>query len=96
LDEEYFPKLFADKLYFLNEKIKESINQKELYVFRKPIIDSYGIQEFQFGYAITCHKSQGSEFDNVLLFNEVLNRKLHRNWLYTGITRAKEKLILVI
>ena len=96
LEEEYFPKLFADKIHFLNDKVKESINPKQLYVFRKPIIDSYGIQEFQFGYTITCHKSQGSEFDNVLLFNEVLNRKLHRNWLYTGITRAKEKLILVI
>jgi exodeoxyribonuclease V len=96
IEDEYFPKLFVDKTPFLSEKMQQSVNPKSLYVFRKPIIDSYGIQEFAYGNVITCHKSQGSEFNNVLLFNEVLNRQLHNRWLYTGITRAKEKLILVM
>lgn len=52
--------------------------------------------KFDYGYAITCHKAQGSEFKNVLLINEVLNPELHSRWLYTGITRAMEGLILVI
>ncbi|WCS68128.1 ATP-dependent RecD-like DNA helicase [Bacillus phage vB_BsuM-Goe21] len=93
--EEKFPKLYMNKIPFMNEKVRESFDEKSLYVFRKKIIETYGISEFKFGYAISCHKSQGSEFDNVLLFEERLNKKFHKNWLYTGITRAKEKLILV-
>jgi exodeoxyribonuclease V len=95
LQESQFPELFVDKLPFMNPKVKEGIDEKSLWIFRKGIEESKGIQSFQFGYAITCHKSQGSEFDNLLMFEEVLNRKLHKKWLYTGITRAKEKLILV-
>ncbi|MFP3751604.1 ATP-binding domain-containing protein [Bacillus altitudinis] len=49
-----------------------------------------------FGYAITCHKSQGSQWDNVVVINEVLNHETHHRWLYTAITRAAEKLILVV
>lgn len=53
--------------------------------------------EFDYGYAISCHKSQGSSFNNVLLFEEFLKgtQDDHRKWLYTGVTRAKEKLVLV-
>jgi exodeoxyribonuclease V len=96
LENEQFDKLFAEKMFFMNDKVKESINPKSLYVFRKPIIDSYGIQEFQFGYAITGHKSQGSEFPNVLAFDEILNRSLVNKWRYTVMTRASERLIYVI
>lgn len=53
------------------------------------------INKFTFGYAITCHKSQGSEYNNVLFISEIFNRNLYTSSLYTGITRAKEKLILV-
>ena len=46
-------------------------------------------------YAITVHRSQGSEYDTVLLYVPRCNRCiLHRNSLYTGISRAKKKLIL--
>ena len=53
--------------------------------------------EFDYGYAISCHKSQGSSFNNVLLFEEYLkgSQDDHKKWLYTGVTRAKEKLVLV-
>lgn len=53
-------------------------------------------QEMDFGYAITCHKSQGSSWKNVLVIAEVLSQKEHRRWLYTAVTRAEEKLVLVI
>lgn len=53
-------------------------------------------EKFNYGYAITCHKSQGSEYDKVLLVEEVLNYDMHLRWLYTGVTRAKEKLTLVL
>lgn len=51
--------------------------------------------EFDYGYAITCHKSQGSEFDNVLVFEEMLRRESHARWLYTAVTRAAQKLVLI-
>ena len=54
--------------------------------------------EFDYGYAITVHKSQGSEFNKVILFNEHLgsDREHYLRWLYTGATRASKKLIVGI
>ena len=51
--------------------------------------------EFDYGYCITCHKSQGSEYNKVLVFEEYLKGGDHEKWLYTAATRAKEKLIIV-
>jgi exodeoxyribonuclease-5 len=43
-----------------------------------------------YGYAITCHKSQGSEANNVLVVVEPgIPKHMFFRWLYTGITRAK-------
>ena len=59
--------------------------------------------EFDFAYAITCHKSQGSQWDKVLVYDEghVFGRKpgeedQPQRWLYTAITRAADKLIVAI
>lgn len=54
------------------------------------------ICRFEFAYAITCHKAQGSEFDFVIVFDEswVFGEERNR-WLYTAITRAKEKLLII-
>lgn len=52
--------------------------------------------EFDYGYAITCHKAQGSEFEKVIVFDEWLGDvEYHRRWLYTAVTRSSEKLIIV-
>ena len=51
---------------------------------------------FDFGYAVTVHKSQGSEWDNVVLIDEYPpNRCDRRQWLYTGITRAKRRMLVL-
>lgn len=56
-----------------------------------------GMQEFDFGYALTVHKAQGSQWANVMLFNESSTfREDARRWLYTGITRAAETLTVVM
>ena len=47
-------------------------------------------------YAMTIHKSQGSEFDNVMLvLPEKESPVLTRELLYTAVTRAKEKCIII-
>lgn len=52
--------------------------------------------EFTYGWAITCHKSQGSQWDNVFLFDESgAFREARMNWLYTGLTRAAERVTIV-
>ncbi len=52
--------------------------------------------EFDYGYALTVHKSQGSQWDNVVLFDESFAFREHRDrWLYTGITRAAKKITIV-
>ena len=50
---------------------------------------------FDYGYCITCHKAQGSEYDKVLVLEEFLRGSDHDRWLYTAATRAKEKLVIV-
>lgn len=56
-----------------------------------------GFQEFTFGWAITCHKSQGSQWGNVLIFDESRAfRDSARNWLYTAVTRAAERVTVLI
>lgn len=53
--------------------------------------------EFTFGWAITCHKSQGSEWDNVIVFDESgAFREARANWLYTAVTRAAERVTVVV
>lgn len=49
-------------------------------------------EEFDYGYALTCHKSQGSQWNDVLILDESqVFRHNARRWLYTAITRAAEK-----
>ncbi len=54
------------------------------------------MQEIELAYAVTVHKSQGSEFDAVIMPVISVNGKLcYRNLLYTAVTRAKKLMILV-
>jgi exodeoxyribonuclease-5 len=52
--------------------------------------------DFDYGYALTVHKAQGSQWDNVVLFDESYAfRDTRERWLYTAITRAAEQLTIV-
>lgn len=64
----------------------------------KKIPKFYRPKEFDYGYCITCHKSQGSEYDKVIVLEEYLkgeSKEGHFRWLYTAATRAAKKLIIV-
>ena len=54
-----------------------------------------GSQEVDFGYSLTGHKSQGSQWNNNLIYSEeYCFRDMWERWLYTVITRSSEKLTL--
>ena len=53
--------------------------------------------EFDYGYVLTVHKAQGSQWDDVVLFDESFAFPDSRErWLYTGVTRAAKKLTVVM
>lgn len=52
--------------------------------------------KIELAYAITIHKSQGSDFNLVFFILPKTGRLLSRELLYTGLTRAKEKLVLLV
>lgn len=54
-----------------------------------------GMQQFDFGYAITAHKFQGSQSTFVIVYDESKQFPDSRKWLYTAVTRAQKRLIIV-
>lgn len=71
--------------YSINNYVKE--NNRKIY-----------LDIFDFAYAITVHKSQGSEYNNVFLIEEGRTKwtgDIWNKWLYTAVTRAKKKLMIV-
>ena len=63
----------------------------------KPSIGDIVPRQMTYGYAITGHAAQGSEWDKVLVIEESFpfDKTEHARWLYTACTRASEKLVLV-
>ncbi len=56
------------------------------------------IDFFDWGYAISVHKSQGAEWSRVVLFEQrsrYWDDEYYKRWLYTAITRAKERLLVI-
>ena len=63
-----------------------------------PFNERRNLCELDYGYAITAHKAQGSEWDHVILADDELminQEDIRRRWLYTAITRAKQRLVWV-
>ncbi len=59
--------------------------------------DVRGLVESVWGYAITCHKAQGSQWENVIVYDDGLGRTAEdrARWLYTAITRAEQGLVIL-
>lgn len=52
---------------------------------------------FDYGYALTVHKSQGSQWEDVVIYDQSRVFREHANrWLYTAITRAKQKVTVAV
>jgi ATP-dependent exoDNAse (exonuclease V) alpha subunit len=95
---------FAGLVYngcFGKEKYDDFHSELQNYKYIKIIKESeYGtIDVCDYGYCITTHKSQGSEFSKVICFDEKdrfgKDEMFRRRWLYTAVTRAKDKLFLI-
>lgn len=56
------------------------------------------LDNFDYAYCITCHKSQGSEMNNVMVIEErnyYMNDDIWSRWLYTAVTRSRKNLIII-
>ncbi|MCV9934355.1 AAA family ATPase [Flavobacterium sp. LS1R47] len=88
----------SNRLY--EEVMKDYENETTKYKkFQKVKANEYfnGLQ-VKFSYAITCHKSQGGQWDTVFIEQPYLPNGIDRDyirWLYTAMTRAKNKLYLI-
>ena len=78
-----------NKLKFINSNERLQIMKEDRY---------FNAVQAKYGYAITCHKAQGSEWKTVFLDPHYYQNILSANgfrWLYTGLTRAADKLYLI-
>jgi exodeoxyribonuclease-5 len=89
---DWFVDLSMDYKLFVDGK--PTVNQDNWKMYPKEIRP----MEFDYAYAVTVHKAQGSEYKKVVLFNEYLGRDKEQwqRWLYTGITRSSEKLVIAL
>ena len=95
--EDYFPSIEIDyNMLLTGEKCCDWRLSYQLGKL-KPKLGEIVPKEFAFAYAITVHKAQGSEWPNVLLLEErfPFDPLEHARHLYTGATRAEDKLVLV-
>ncbi|TJY34015.1 ATP-dependent DNA helicase [Pontimicrobium aquaticum] len=88
----------ANKLY--QEVLKDYEDETSSYKkFLKVKNNKYlNALQVKFSYAITCHKSQGGQWHTVFVEQPYLPEGINRDylrWLYTAVTRAKEKLYLI-
>lgn len=86
-EEDKFYKIFAHKLGF-----EDDTQFKDMSYTERKLSN-----EFTYAYAITVHKSQGSQWDKLCLIDDnflVWDRSNRRRWLYTAVTRAAEQLII--
>jgi len=87
-------KCFGEVTYTMYDRSKKSMRQRE-YANTKGLVN---VDFFDYGYAMSVHKSQGSEWDKVILFEQRSQHwddKYYARWLYTAITRSKEKLFII-
>lgn len=85
---------FGEVQYTMYDK-PARMNEAEKYASSK----GYNtVSYFDYGYVISVHKSQGAEWDFVILFEQRSKHwddNYYARWLYTAITRAREKLLVI-
>lgn len=94
---EYFDGIYNGDIGYIKEI--DNVNQKLIVVFdeeKEVVYEFEELDQLEHAFAVTIHKSQGSEFDYVILPLYTGYQKLFtRNLLYTAMTRAKKMLVIV-
>ena len=88
----------SNKLYEEVMKDYEHLNTKYAKFQKVKENEFFNGLQVKFSYAITCHKSQGGQWNTVFIEQPYLSDGIDREyvrWLYTAITRAKDKLYLI-
>lgn len=95
-EDEYFECLDMDYNLFKTGE-KTLTGRQEYALMRNKNTQHLVPYEFTYAYAITVWKAQGSEWNKVLLFEENFphDKIDHKKYLYTGITRASEKIVII-
>mgnify|MGYP006381270403 FL=1 len=88
----------SNRLY--QEVMKDYENETTKYKRFQKVKENefFNALQVKFSYAITCHKSQGGQWNTVFIEQPYLPEGINRDyvrWLYTAITRAKDKLYLI-
>lgn len=94
---EIFSDIIIDKKY-IDTGVRTLSPKQEYHIYKNKIrLAETAPCLFDYGYAITGHRAQGSEWDKVLVIEEAFpfNKIEHARWLYTGVTRGSEKVVLV-
>lgn len=91
---------FQPKMPFVGRQSKETLEQyqerlKKYAILKRDALYTEQLNFFQPAYACSVHKYQGSEANNIVLFDESSFFEDSGKWLYTGITRAKKNLIII-
>ena len=94
-ENEEFSSITFDKQEILTGN--QTLKGTEEYLIKNKVKEPLPLH-FNFGYAITVWKAQGSEWNKVLLFEEQgwpRDEETRRRFLYTGITRAVDRLVII-
>ena len=88
----------GDRLYkeVQQDYADEKVNYKRFLKIKENKF--FNALQVKFSYAITCHKSQGGQWDTVFIEQPYLPEGMNKDyirWLYTAVTRAKNKLYLI-
>lgn len=82
----YFKEISCDYNYLISNHKQKQLLKNNKY--------NQG-EKFEFAYAITCHMSQGAQFNNGVYLEEFLGKDIQNNLNYTGITRFSNSMIYV-
>ncbi|WP_240377189.1 ATP-dependent DNA helicase [Bacillus piscicola] len=88
---DFLPEFSTNQLFRKLRTLEDTFLEKEVSLKQKQEFDM-----FDYGYAITTHKAQGSQWPNVVAYFQPMrgDQDSQKKLLYTAITRAQEKLIL--
>jgi len=93
------PKADNNRLFEEVLKDYENIPQRRKKLDKMKVDPYFNALQVKFAYALTCHKTQGGQWENVFIdqgyFNDKMLNKEFLRWLYTAVTRASTQLYLV-